>query len=93
MYAPWKNQNIPKIGRKYNKIQIIHNKIPKRISKIHPKNPKKIPKIPPKKTNNPNDLKKIQNFLGIKNPKKNPINPKNLKKNQKVQRKSILCGL
>merc|ERR1711973_956085 len=44
--CPWDNQNIPKIGRKYNKIQIIHNKIPKRISKIHPKNPKKSPKIP-----------------------------------------------
>ena len=48
MYAPGKNQNIPKIGRKYNKIQIIHNEIPKRISKIHPKNPKKSPKIPKK---------------------------------------------
>ena len=48
MYAPGKNQNIPKIGRKYNKIQIIHNKIPKRISKIHLKNPKKSPKIPTK---------------------------------------------
>ena len=48
MYAPGKNKNIPKIGRKCNKIQIIHNKIPKRISKIHPKNPKTSPKIPKK---------------------------------------------
>ena len=48
MYAPGKNQNIPEIGRKYNKIQIIHNKIPKRISKIHPKNPKKKPQNPKK---------------------------------------------